>query len=192
MLKILALVASLGALIGAGGGTHAASLHRSAPRLPRVHIALGNPGPANRLTLAGVALAAGDHLQRPFDLRSASKAPIARIALSTTATRSSLLDRNRVSGLQLRLDRCSRAWRATRARTYGCSGTQFQVLGWRPVLGSAVRLRNLGDLTKARTAHLLMTLALPQTGQGAEKSAKVTVYYTEEAGKKVAHFFQKR
>lgn len=28
-------------------------------------------------------------------------------------------------------------------------------------------------------------------GKGADKSAKVTVYYTESAGKKVAHFFQK-
>jgi len=28
-------------------------------------------------------------------------------------------------------------------------------------------------------------------GKGAEKSAKVTVYYTEEAGRKVAHFFKR-
>jgi hypothetical protein len=28
-------------------------------------------------------------------------------------------------------------------------------------------------------------------GEGAEKSAKVTVYYTEEAGHKVAHFFKR-
>lgn len=28
-------------------------------------------------------------------------------------------------------------------------------------------------------------------GEGAEKSAKVTVYYTEESGRKVAHFFKK-
>ncbi len=27
--------------------------------------------------------------------------------------------------------------------------------------------------------------------KGTEKGAKVTVYYTEEAGKKVAHFFEK-
>lgn len=27
-------------------------------------------------------------------------------------------------------------------------------------------------------------------GKGVEKSAKVTVYYTEEAGKKIAHFFE--
>ena len=28
-------------------------------------------------------------------------------------------------------------------------------------------------------------------GQGAEKTGKVTVYYTEEGGKKIAHFFKK-
>jgi len=33
--------------------------------------------------------------------------------------------------------------------------------------------------------------AAAETGKGAEKSAKVTVYYTENAGKKVAHFFEK-
>ncbi len=30
-----------------------------------------------------------------------------------------------------------------------------------------------------------------EMGKGADKTAKVTVYYTEAAGKKVAHFFQK-
>ena len=33
--------------------------------------------------------------------------------------------------------------------------------------------------------------AAVETGKGAEKSAKVTVYYTEDTGKKVAHFFEK-
>ena len=28
-------------------------------------------------------------------------------------------------------------------------------------------------------------------GEGMEKGAKVTVYYSEDAGKKVAHFFEK-
>jgi hypothetical protein len=28
-------------------------------------------------------------------------------------------------------------------------------------------------------------------GEGTEKAAKMTVYYTEEGGKKVAHFFKK-
>jgi len=34
--------------------------------------------------------------------------------------------------------------------------------------------------------------AAAETGKGAQKSAKVTVYYTENAGKKVVHFFEKR
>jgi len=33
--------------------------------------------------------------------------------------------------------------------------------------------------------------AAKEIGKGADKTAKVTVYYTEAAGKKVAHFFQK-
>jgi hypothetical protein len=33
--------------------------------------------------------------------------------------------------------------------------------------------------------------AAENIGKGADKSAKVTVYYTETAGKKVAHFFEK-
>lgn len=33
--------------------------------------------------------------------------------------------------------------------------------------------------------------AAEEIGKGTEKGAKVTVYYTEDAGKKVAHFFEK-
>lgn len=41
-------------------------------------------------------------------------------------------------------------------------------------------------------AFTLADHAAVETGQGAAKSAKVTVYYTEDAGKKIAHFFQNR
>jgi hypothetical protein len=34
-------------------------------------------------------------------------------------------------------------------------------------------------------------VAAVDTAKGTDKGAKVTVYYTEEAGKKVAHFFKK-
>ena len=55
-----------------------------------------------------------------------------------------------------------------------------------------------GGLTP--TARLTTESALPYTdvatvdsakavGKGADKSAKVTVYYTEEGGKKIAHLF---
>ena len=34
-------------------------------------------------------------------------------------------------------------------------------------------------------------VAAVEAGKGTEKGAKVTVYYTESAGKKVVHFFEK-
>jgi len=34
-------------------------------------------------------------------------------------------------------------------------------------------------------------VAAVDTGKGTEKGAKVTVYYTESAGKKIGHFFEK-
>ena len=33
--------------------------------------------------------------------------------------------------------------------------------------------------------------AATEIGKGADKTGKVTVYYTEQGGKKIAHFFQK-
>jgi hypothetical protein len=39
-------------------------------------------------------------------------------------------------------------------------------------------------------AFRLAEHAAAETGKGAEKSARVTVYYTENAGKKIAHFFE--
>ena len=39
------------------------------------------------------------------------------------------------------------------------------------------------------TYHLAGSAA-KETGKGLEKTGKVTVYYTEESGKKIAHFFK--
>jgi hypothetical protein len=39
------------------------------------------------------------------------------------------------------------------------------------------------------TYHLTATAAR-ETGQGLDKAGKVTIYYTEEGGKKIAHFFK--
>jgi hypothetical protein len=43
-----------------------------------------------------------------------------------------------------------------------------------------------------RTTDQAIVTAGKDTAAGAQKSANVTVYYTEEAGKKVAHFFTRR
>ena len=43
----------------------------------------------------------------------------------------------------------------------------------------------------AQETYRLGASAVKDTGQGVEKAGKVTVYYTEEGGHKVAHFFKK-
>ena len=48
-----------------------------------------------------------------------------------------------------------------------------------------------GAVTTFRLTDRAATDAGEDIGKGAEKSAKVSVYYTEEAGRKVAHFFKK-
>jgi hypothetical protein len=42
----------------------------------------------------------------------------------------------------------------------------------------------------AEATYHVSDRALKETGRGLEKGGKVTVYYTEDAGKKVAHFFK--
>src|SRR5580693_5097337 len=42
----------------------------------------------------------------------------------------------------------------------------------------------------AEETYHLTDRAVKETGKGLEKGGKVTVYYTEDAGKKIAHFFE--
>jgi spore coat-associated protein N len=178
VLRLLAFAAALGALAGAGGGTLAASLHR-ASGVPRVKIALGIPGRASSLRVPGITLAAGDTMQRPFDLRAANAAPITRVAITSRALRSSLLDRDRLHGLRVKLDRCSTRWRKVRTtRRYVCRGRRTIVLRLRPVIGYGVPLRGLRNLPRTRTAHLLMTLRLPATAPNALQNRRTSLAYT--------------
>jgi len=42
----------------------------------------------------------------------------------------------------------------------------------------------------AEETYHLTDDAVRETGKGLDKAGKVTVYYTEEGGKKIAHFFR--
>jgi hypothetical protein len=131
LLRILALTATLGTLGSAGGGTLAAVLHRPAPHVPRVQIALGKPGPANRL------------------------------------------------GLSVRIDRCSKTWHESpQPYRYTCSGKQTQVVARRPVIGTGVPLAGLAGLKRAKTAHLLLTVELPQSAPNALQGRQSQLTYT--------------
>jgi hypothetical protein len=42
----------------------------------------------------------------------------------------------------------------------------------------------------AEETYHLTDRAVKESGKGLEKAGKVTIYYTDEAGKKVVHFFK--
>jgi hypothetical protein len=58
--------------------------------------------------------------------------------------------------------------------------------------GKAITIRTAGGAEENYTvADHAAEDAGKDIGAAAEKSGKVTVYYTEESGRKVAHFFEK-
>lgn len=76
-----------------------------------VVIGLGAAGTsANRLTVAASGLVPGDTVQRAVDLSNTGNQALASIALTTTATTSSLLDTDPTNGLQMTVDSCSVPW----------------------------------------------------------------------------------
>lgn len=76
-----------------------------------VVIALGNTGAStNRLTVNASGLVPGDTVQRSFDLSNTGSQDLASVALTSTASPSTLLDTDATNGLQMVIDRCSVAW----------------------------------------------------------------------------------
>lgn len=145
-----------------------------------VTVALGATGAAtNRLTVNAADIAPGDTMQRSFDLNVSGTLDVASIALTTTASPSTLLDTDATNGLQMVIDKCSVAWTesgVSPAFTYACSGTTTSVLASRAVIGSSIALSNLG-LTAAASNKLRLTLTLPTTAGNTFQTLSSTVTY---------------
>ena len=147
-----------------------------------VVIALGNTGAStNRLTVAAAGLVPGDTVQRSFNLSNTGSQDLASVALTTTASPSSLLDTDTTHGLQMVVDRCSVPWTESGsfpAFTYGCSGSATTIISHRPVIQSGVTMPGLGALTAGATDHLRLTLTFPSTAGGSFQGLSSTLTYT--------------
>ncbi|HEY7953608.1 MAG TPA: TasA family protein, partial [Solirubrobacteraceae bacterium] len=136
-----------------------------------VSIALGASGAANRLNIGASNLVPGDTVQRAADLNNNGNGTadnLSSIALTTTASPSSLLDTETSNGLQMTIDKCTVAWTESASPyTYTCGGTTSTVLASRPVIGSAIALSNLSSLSTGLTDHLRVTLTLPTAATNA-------------------------
>jgi hypothetical protein len=155
-----------------------------------VLIALGNTGAStNRLTVNASGLVPGDTIQRSFDLTNTGSQNLTSVALTTTATASSLLDTDTTNGLQMVVDRCSVAWTesgSSPAFSYSCSGSTTTVVTSRAVIQSSLTMSGLGALTAGATDHLRLTLTFPSTAGASFQGISSTLSYsflgTQRAG----------
>ncbi|HVW34254.1 MAG TPA: TasA family protein [Acidimicrobiia bacterium] len=155
-----------------------------------VVIALGNTGAAtNRLTVNASGLVPGDTVQRSFDLSNTGSQDLASVALTTTASPSSLLDTDTTNGLQMVIDRCSAAWTesgSSPAFSYSCSGSTATIVTSRAVIQTSLALSGLSALTAAGSDHLRVTLTLPSaagnTLQGLSSTLTYSFLGTQRAG----------
>jgi len=176
VIKVLVAAAVLGTAGGAGGGSLAAVMHKS-QKTAFVQIAFGSP---NTLSVPGTSLAAGDRVQRPFDLANQGGAALAGIALTTTSAATGPLDTDPINGLQLRIDRCDQKWKQDKkTKAYACKGIALPVVSPRPVIGQDVPLGNLSDLLpRKRKAHLMLTVTLPQSAPNSLQGQSSALTYT--------------
>ena len=181
--KLLASIVVLAAAAGiAGLGTYATftSSTSAAQTISSgtVAIGAGTPGPANRLTVNASNIAAGDTIQRAFDLSNSGTIDLASFTFSASASPSSLLDSDTSNGLQMVIDKCSVAWtEAGPPYTYTCGGTTSSVLASRAVIGSNLALSNLSALTAGSTDHLRVTLTLPSGAGNTFQNQSSTLTY---------------
>jgi predicted ribosomally synthesized peptide with SipW-like signal peptide len=183
--KLLASLAVLGAAASiAGLGTFATFTSSTSASQTvssgTVTIGVGAPGPANRLTVGASNVAAGDTIQRAFDLSNTGSIDLASTSFSTAATTSTALDTDTTNGLQMVVDKCSQAWTESGPPyTYTCGGTTSSVVASRPVVGSNISMSNVSDLlTTGTTDHLRLTLTLPSAAPNSLESLSSTIQYT--------------
>ncbi|HEY7257459.1 MAG TPA: TasA family protein [Gaiellales bacterium] len=183
LLVSLAIVAAAASIAGLGTFATFTSSTSASQNVSSgtVTIALGAPGPANRLTVGASNIAPGDTIQRSVDLINSGSIDLSGITLTTNATASSLLDTDATNGLQMVIDRCSNAWTeggVAPAYTYTCSGATSTVLASRAVVGSNLTLSNLSALTNGVTDHLRVTLTFPSAAPNSFQNQSSTIQYT--------------
>jgi predicted ribosomally synthesized peptide with SipW-like signal peptide len=147
-----------------------------------VTIALGATGAStNRLTVAASGLVPGDTVQRSFNLANTGNQSLASVALTTTASPTSLLDTDATNGLQMVIDKCSTPWvesGSSPAFTYSCGATNTSVIASRAVIGTNLAMAGLDSLTNGGTDHLRVTLTLPAATGNTFQGLNSTVSYS--------------
>jgi hypothetical protein len=184
--KILVTALAVGGAAAVSGlgtfGTFTSTTSASTPVTSgTVSIALGAAGSAaNRLTIGATGLVPGDTVERAVDLSVNGDQALSAVALTTTASPSSVLDTDATNGLQMVIDECSVPWTeagTSPAFTYTCSGTTSSVVASRAVIGSNLALPGVG-LNPADLSHLRVTLTLPTSAGNTFQGQSSTIAFS--------------
>ena len=140
------------------------------------------------LSMSATNLVPGDSISRSVDLVNSGDLGFAGIAMTSTATTSSILDTDKVNGLQLTIKSCPVVWTETitnGAASYTCSGTATTVVNSGPAVSTAT-LASAASFTAHGTDHLVVTLALPtsadNTFQGKASALTISFAGTQKTG----------
>jgi hypothetical protein len=165
--RIAASVVVLGAAASVAGlGTFGTFTDSTTPVVSRtdtgvLSIALTEAAHTATLSLfdQGVFLA-GDAESSPIDLFNDGTAALSELRLGSVATDSSVLDTDRVDGLQLQVESCSEAWDAVDGG-WVCGGTATR--HYTGPIVTDVALEGSASLAPGGTDHLLLTASLLST-----------------------------
>jgi hypothetical protein len=112
----------------------------------------------------GGTFMAGDSISKPLDLVNDGDTGFASVTMRSWATESSVLDTDKVNGLQLRVRDCSVPWTGSGA-TASCPGTVTTLYSG-PVVATE-QLAAPASLAAGGTDHLMLTASLPGGANGA-------------------------
>ena len=171
LIPILAFSVVVGpSALRAGGTLNAQSVDlrvdlAAQPRTSRVH-------------RQGTVLAPGDSLEQVLDLRGPSKAKgSVTLMIVPVDGRSSLLDTDRVSGLQLSIAECN--GKNAKFRLHGatekCAQGHMTSLAQTPVADAEARAITLSGAVLARTMHLRLLITFPHSAGNRFQDAASTL-----------------
>ena len=135
---------------------------------------LNATGSTATLPMNAAGFVPGDSISRSVDLVNSGNLGFSGISLNSVATTSSLLDTDKVNGLQLSVRSCSVPWAETvtaGAASYTCAGTTTTVVNGPAVNSSGVV--NAASLNPQGVDRLVVTLTLP-AGAGNEFQGKTS------------------
>ncbi|WP_369137053.1 TasA family protein [Modestobacter versicolor] len=149
---------------------------------------LNNVGAAATLPMTAANFVPGDSVSRAVDLVNSGNLGFGTMSLVSTATTSSLLDTDKVNGLQLTVTSCPVVWTESVANgvaTYTCSAPTTTL-----VTGSAVKanaaLTNVAAVNPKGVDHLVVTLSLPTSAdnnfQNKTSALSLTFSGTQQTG----------